>query len=415
MTGPRRAVGLRAAGATPNGPSVGVVGGGIGGLSAALSLLQAGFDVQVYEQAPMLGEVGAGHKVSPNAARVLHRLGLGDALARNGVPPLAWHQRRWDDGRTLLRTPLADSLEAAFGFPQYQIHRADLLAVLADALPADRVHLDHRLTGLIDHGDHVQARFANGAHAEADVLVGADGIHSEVRSLLFGPQEPHFTGCVAYRGLVSADRLADLRLEVTAQLWMGPGGHFIHYFVRDRRLLCFVAILEQDTWTRESWTERGHLADAQAAFAGWHPQVRAIMAATDDAFRTALFDRPPLPRWSVGRVTLLGDACHPMLPFIAQGAAQAIEDGATLTACLSAAGPDIGGALGRYERLRLPRTSRLQALSAANKTRLHLPDGPRQQARDAELATGATDWSVGTVAWIYEHDPAILDLARSPA
>jgi salicylate hydroxylase len=401
-------------GGTSNRVSVGVIGGGIGGLSAALSLLQAGFDVQVYEQAPTLGEVGAGLQVSPNAARVLHRLGLAGELARAGVPPLAWHQRRWDDGRSLLRTPLAGRLEAAFGFPQYQIHRADLLAALADALAPDRVHLGHQLTDLADRGDHVRARFANGAHAEVEVLVGADGIHSTIRNRLFGPQEPHFTGCVAYRGLVPAGRLDHLELEVTAQLWMGPGRHFIHYFVRDRRLLCFVAIVEQDTWTRESWTERGHLADAQAAFAGWHPQVRTILDAADDAFLTALFDRPPLERWSVGRVTLLGDACHPMLPFIAQGAAQAIEDGATLTACLTQTGPDVPGGLRGYERLRLPRTSRLQALSAANKTRLHLADGPQQQARDAQLATGSTDWSVGTVAWIYEHDPAVLELPHSP-
>jgi salicylate hydroxylase len=406
---------VTAPGERSNRASVGVIGGGIGGLSAALSLLQAGFEVQVYEQAPMLGEVGAGLQVSPNAARVLHRLGLAEELARTGVKPVAWHQRRFDDGRTLLRTPLAAALEAAFGYPQYQIHRADLLAALADALPADRIHLGHQLTDLTDRGDHIQARFGNGAHVELDLLVGADGIHSTVRNLLFGSQQPHFTGCVAYRGLVPADRLADLELEVTAQLWMGPGRHFIHYFVRDRRLLCFVAIVEQHSWTRESWTEGGHLADARAAFAGWHPQVRAILDAADDSFRTALFDRPPLERWSVGRVTLLGDACHPMLPFIAQGAAQAIEDGATLTACLTQAGPDVPGALGRYERLRLPRTSRLQALSAANKTRLHLADGAQQQQRDAQLATGSTDWSVGTVAWIYEHDPAVLDLTHSPS
>ena len=206
-------------GGTSNRVSVGVIGGGIGGLSAALSLLQAGFDVQVYEQAPTLGEVGAGLQVSPNAARVLHRLGLAGELARAGVPPLAWHQRRWDDGRSLLRTPLAGRLEAAFGFPQYQIHRADLLAALADALPPDRVHLGHQLTDLADRGDHVRARFANGAHAEVEVLVGADGIHSTIRNLLFGPQEPHFTGCVAYRGLVPAGRLDHLELEVTAQLW----------------------------------------------------------------------------------------------------------------------------------------------------------------------------------------------------
>jgi 2-polyprenyl-6-methoxyphenol hydroxylase-like FAD-dependent oxidoreductase len=212
---------VTAPGERSNRASVGVIGGGIGGLSAALSLLQAGFEVQVYEQAPMLGEVGAGLQVSPNAARVLHRLGLAEELARTGVKPVAWHQRRFDDGRTLLRTPLAAALEAAFGYPQYQIHRADLLAALADALPADRIHLGHQLTDLTDRGDHIQARFGNGAHVELELLVGADGIHSTVRNLLFGSQQPHFTGCVAYRGLVPADRLADLELEVTAQLWMG--------------------------------------------------------------------------------------------------------------------------------------------------------------------------------------------------
>jgi salicylate hydroxylase len=195
---------------------------------------------------------------------------------------------------------------------------------------------------------------------------------------------------------------------------MGPGRHFIHYLMRDKRLVNLVAVLEHDSWTRESWTDRGHLADAQAAFQGWHPQLRAILAAADDTFLTALFDRPPLERWSVGRVTLLGDACHPMLPFMAQGAAQAIEDGATLTACLTQAGPDIAEALRRYEQLRIPRTSRLQALSAANKTRLHLPDGPQQHQRDAQLATGTSDWSVGTVAWIYNHDPAVLDPTSGP-
>ena len=409
-----RPTGPAARGATSNRVSVGVIGGGIGGLSAALSLVQAGFDVQVYEQAPMLDEVGAGINLSPNASRVLHRLGLAQQLARTGVKPTAWHQRRWDDGRTLLRTPLAGPLEAAFGFPQYQIHRADLLAALADALPPDRVHLGHQLTGLVDRGDHVQAAFANGASAEAEVLVGADGIHSVVREKLFGVQEPHFTGCVAYRGLIPTDRVHDVELDSSAQLWMGPGRHFIHYFMRNRRLLNFVAVLEHDSWTRESWTNRGLLADARAAFEGWHPQVRAILAAADETFITALFDRPPLECWSVGRVTLLGDACHPMLPFIAQGAAQAIEDGATLTACLTRAGPDIGEALRRYEQLRIPRTARLQGLSAANKTRLHLPNGPQQQQRDAQLATGSSDWSVGTVAWIYDHDPAVLDLTPSP-
>jgi salicylate hydroxylase len=400
--------------AGPTGVSVGIIGGGIGGLSAALSLLHAGFDVHVYEQAAELGEIGAGVQISPNASRVLHHLGLAERLADTGVKPLAWHQRRWDDGRTLLRTPLAEPLEARFGFPHYQIHRADLLAALAGAFPAERVHLGHRLADLTVHGESVEARFAGGERVEVDVLVGADGIHSVVRERLLGPDEPRFTGCAAYRGLVPAERLRDLGLETSAQVWMGPGRHFVHYFVSSRRLVNFVAIFEQDAWTRESWTDRGEVAGALAAYEGWHPQVRTILAAVDEPFIWALFDRTPLARWTEGRVTLLGDACHPMLPMMAQGAAQAIEDGATLTACLAQAGADITAALHRYERLRIPRTARLQGTSMVNKTRFHLPDGPAQRQRDTEMATGATDWSFDAVAWIYEHDATAPDQDRSP-
>jgi salicylate hydroxylase len=320
------------------------------------------------------------------------------------VRPLAWHQRRWEDGRTLLRAPLGNRVEAAFGFPHYQIHRADLLSVLAGALPAERIHLAHRLTDLVDRGDGVEAHFANGARATFDVVVGADGIHSATRRMLFGAQHPRFTGCVAYRGLVPAECLRDLGLEVTSQVWMGPGAHFVHYFVSGGRLVNFVAVIERDSWTRESWTDHGEVADALAAFAGWHEQVRAILGAVEETFIWALFDRSPLERWSAGRVTLLGDACHAMLPFMAQGAAQAIEDGATLAACLAGAEADVGEALRRYERLRIPRASRIQALSRTNKTRFHLPDGPEQEARDAQMAAGSTDWSFQVVAWVYEHD-----------
>jgi salicylate hydroxylase len=388
--------------------SVGVVGAGLGGLSAALSLLRAGFDVHVYERASALGEIGAGVQISPNASRVLHGLGLADDLARSGVKPLAWHQRRWQDGRTLLRTPLAEPLEATFGFPHYQMHRADLLAALARGVPADRIHLGHQLVGLTDHGDRVSAEFAHGARAEVDVLVGADGIHSAVRRQLFGDPQARFTGCVAYRGLVPADRLRHLDLEVTAQIWMGPGRHFVHYFVRQRRLVNFVAVVEQSTWSRESWTDRGEVADALRAFDGWHPQVRGILSAVDETFVWALHDRPSLDRWSAGRVTLLGDASHPMLPFMAQGAAQAIEDGATLAACLQQYTSDLTRALRRYEELRIPRTTMLQAMSSANKTRFHLPDGVEQHERDVQMAAGATDWSFQAVAWIYEHDAAAV-------
>ena len=230
-------------------------------------------------------------------------------------------------------------MEAAFGAPHYQMHRADVLATLAGALPAERLHTGHRLTGFVERGEKIEAQFANGVRVKADVLVGADGIHSTVRKLLFGPDAPHFTGCMCYRGLVPAERVAHLEIPVEAQIWMGPGKHFIHYYVRNRELLNFVAVIDTDAWTKELWIERGDVADARAAFAGWHPQLHGILGAVEETFVWGLFDRPPLPRWSVGRATLLGDACHPMLPFMAQGAAQAIEDGAALAALLAGAGP----------------------------------------------------------------------------
>jgi salicylate hydroxylase len=385
---------------------VAIVGGGIGGLSAALSLLAQGFDVEVYEQAPALGEIGAGIQISPNASRILHRLGLGDALARHGVRPVGVHQRRWDDGRTLQRAPLGDLVETTFGAPYYHFHRADLLAALASAVPAGRVHLGHRFSGATDHGDRVELRFEHGATADADVLIGADGIHSAVRAQLFAPERPRFTGCIAYRGLVPAERLRALDLEVLSNSWWGPHSHFVHYFVAGARLVNFVAVLERDSWMRESWTDPGRVEDALAAYAGWHPQVRAIIAAVDQTFIWALFDRAPLEQWSKGRITLLGDACHAMLPFMAQGAAQSIEDGATLAACLARFAPE--QALLRYETLRRPRATRLQEMSRANKTRFHLPDGPEQEARDAQMAN-AGDRQLANIGWLYAHDAAVIE------
>ena len=384
--------------------SIAIIGGGVGGLSAALSLLDAGVDVHVYERARTIIEIGAGIAVSPNATRILYRLGLGPALEGSGVKTLAWHDRRWDDGRTLLRSPLAGVVESAFGFPLYHMHRADLIDALLRALPPERVHTGHTFKTVVEHGNQVEAEFENGAHVRTDALVGADGIHSTMRQTLFGPEQPRFTGCVAYRGLVPAERLAHLDLERTAQVWMGPGRHFVHYFVRDD-LINFVAVLEQDAWTKESWSERGEVADVLAAFQGWHPQVRAILSAVDETYLWGLFDRKPMPRWSVGRVTLLGDSCHPMLPFKAQGAAQAIEDGATLAACLSNIGAgDVPATLRQYEALRLTRTARVQGESEGNKTRHHLPDGPAQEARDAEMARGGTDSSAEAVAWLYGYN-----------
>jgi salicylate hydroxylase len=388
---------------------VAIIGGGLGGVAAALSLLREGIDAEVYEQTAAFGEVGAGIQIGPNASRILHRIVPAPALTERAVRPEAVHQRRWDDGRTLQHAPLGRTVEAAFGAPYYHFHRADLLRALASALPPERVHFRHRLAAIRDRGDGVDVRFENGAEIVADVLVGADGIHSTVRRLLFGPEEPRFTGCIAYRGLVPAARLAPLGLEVISNNWMGPGQHFVHYFVAGGEFVNFVAVIERDSWTRESWTDRGEKADVLEAYAGWHEQVRHIIDAVDETFIWALFDRAPLACWSTGRVTLLGDSCHAMLPFMAQGAGQAIEDGAALAACQkrlgTAAAPE---AIRLYEHLRRPRATRLQELSRINKRRFHLPDGPLQEERDAELARRG-DRSIEAIAWLYGHDAAVID------
>jgi salicylate hydroxylase len=380
---------------------IAIIGGGIGGSAAALSLLKGGFDVEVYEQAPELREVGAGIVLTPNAVRVLHHLGFADALVALGVAPSGWRQRRWDDGRTLLHTPVVPPAGKPAMF--YTSHRSDVLMMLAGRVPPERLHLGHRLTGFAERSGRVEMQFADRAPASADLMIGADGIHSTVRALLFGVERPRFTGCVAYRGLVPAERLAHLNLPPESQIWMGPGKHFVHYPVSAGRLLNFVCLIDRDAWTKESWTEPGNVADALAAYQGWHSQVCAIISSVSETFVWGLFDRAPLARWSAGRVTLLGDACHPMLPFLAQGAAQAIEDGATLAGVLSK-GDDIPDLLRRYEDLRLPRTARIQTVAAGNKTRNHLPDGPQQAARDAAMAAGAADWSIGASAWVYDHD-----------
>lgn len=381
-----------------------IIGAGIGGLAAALTLRRAGIEVRLFEQAPELREVGAGVQISPNATRILSRLGLAEALARFGVRPAALEVRRWEDGRVIVRHPLAGECEREFGAPYYHFYRPELLEVIASALPRGLIHLDHRCVGLTQHGDRVEVRFHNGARADGDLVIGADGIHSTVRELILGLEAPRFSGHVAYRGLVPAERVAHLGLEVSGYSWWGPEHHFVCYFVgAGARYLNFVAVTPGE-WRIESWTARGEVADALKEFSGWHPSVRAIIGAADSVNRWALYDRDPLARWSVGRITLMGDAAHAMLPYMAQGAVQAIEDAAVLAKCLERADwRDVGGALERYEERRRPRATRCQEGSRRNGVIYHLADGEAQRERDGGLAAVPTLPGARN-AWLYGHD-----------
>ena len=380
-----------------------VIGAGIGGLTAAIALRQAGHDVEVYEQAPAIGEVGAGVQIGPNASKILARLGLGERLAAVGVRPARSDLRRWQDGRILWTQPLGDRVTERFGAPYYHVYRPDLIGLLADAVPAAVLHLGHRTVDVTETAHHVEVAFDNGVRARGDVVVGADGIHSTVRALLFGPDSPRFSGSIAYRGLAPSARLTDSGVP-RAGSWLGPQRHFVHYTIAAGRYMNFVGVVPGGDWRVESWSAEGKVTDALAEFDGWHPTVRTIIDAADRVHRWALYDREPLPRWSRGRVTLLGDAAHAMLPFLAQGACAAIEDARMLARCLSAAGSSIPAALARYEALRTPRTAAIQRGAYANATTFHLPDGEAQQERDARYAASMATDPYAQRGWLYGYD-----------
>ena len=379
-----------------------IAGGGIGGLSAALSLAQSGFEGEVFEQAPEFGEIGAGIQLSPNATRVLHHLGLATALEACAFLPERTEFRTWRTHKLISTNALGETVRASYGFPYYHIHRGDLLAVLVEAanrVPGITLHTSARVEGFVQDAGGVRVNVSGHEHP-GDALVGADGIHSTVRTGLFGPEAPTFTGNVAWRALVPASSLPEGLIPPAATVWWGPGGHFVCYYVRGGTLVNCVCVREKEGWEVESWTERGEHEELKGDFAGWNDAVQTLIdhADRDALYKWALHDRPPMPRWGRGAVTLLGDACHPTLPFMAQGAAMAIEDGAVLAACLRASA-DIPAALARYEDLRRDRTAGIQKGSRRNAKVFHLRGISAWLRNRAARRAGA-----GAMARLFEYD-----------
>ena len=338
-------------------PKIAIVGGGIGGLFAAIALIARGFEVAVYEQAAALGEVGAGVALTPNSVRHLRRLGLEPAVEKWGVRfgPGSHYFRH--DGTPIAPVQVTDSSgwSAMFG-----MHRADLVNFLAAALPASITRTGHRCTGFTQNRDSAQVTFANGAVVEADIVVGADGIHSELRPYVAVESTPQFHGTIAYRGTFPHERMPDWPMD-RWQMWLGPGKHFLAFPLRAGQLINYVGFVPADEEMKESWSAPGDPEVLRAEFAGWDPRIEALLQNVDTTFRWALYDREPLPTWTAGRLTLLGDAAHPMLPHLGQGANQSIEDGMALATILARDdGRDVPTALLRYERLRRERVAEIQ-------------------------------------------------------
>jgi len=380
---------------------IAVVGAGIAGLTVAAALHEVGLCCHVFEQARLLDEVGAGIQLAPNAARVLHRLGVGKRLGDSAVRPLAIEMRRWEDNSVLRRTPLGAECEERFGAPYYTMHRADLHRGLLERLPEGLVHLGRRCEGVREHSDEVEVQFSDGSSITADLVIGADGIHSRVREALVR-DEPCYCGHTIYRALVPAERVPFAVAEPKVVIWLGPGRHCVSYPVSDGKQVSLGATVPDARWVTESWSAQGRTDALARAYTGWNSEVRALTAAPDAVSRWALHDRGTLSTWSSDRLTVVGDAAHPMLPFFAQGANQAIEDAVTLAACLRDADSDgIASALRRYENVRKPRTDQVHEISRANTTALHLTDGEEQRRRDRALAEGG---ALANQDWIYGYD-----------
>ncbi|WP_029080505.1 FAD-dependent monooxygenase [Bradyrhizobium sp. th.b2] len=366
--------------------SVAVIGAGMGGLASAAALTRAGVDVTVYEQAQRFTRLGAGIQIGCNAMKVMRAWDLEPVLRREAFYPRSWNNKEYDTGAVRFDMVFGPAAEERYGAPYLLGHRGDLHAALASAVPDNLVRLDHKLTAIEQRADRsVALTFANGHTATVDAVVAADGVHSFVKERLFGRDEPNFTGRIAYRTVFPASLLNGYPIDDCTK-WWGPDRHIVIYYVKpDRGEVYFVTSQPEPGFTVESWSATGDVSELRKAFEGFHPQVRHVLEACPSVHKWALVDRDPLPRWSDGNITLLGDACHPMTPYMAQGAAMAIEDAAVLSRCLKGVDRDgVAEAFRCFEATRKPRTSRVQSSSRTN-TWLKNPTDP--------------DWVYGYDAW----------------
>ena len=367
---------------------IGIAGGGVGGLAAAIALRQQGHDVTVFEQARGFSRVGADINLTPNVVRAIDGLGAGAAIRERGARPTFRISRDWDTGAETSRLGMGNIAEEQYGAPQVTIHRADIINALAENFPLDNIQFEKRLKSLTQTDAGVSLRFEDGSEATFDVVVGADGIHSRVRSALFGEEKPRFTGVVSFRSVVPTERVKHVPEIEAFTKWWGPNpqSQIVTFPLNQGRETFVFATTGQDSWHEESWTSEGDVNELRGFYKDFHADARALLEACDSTLKSALYEREPLPQWSVGTVTLLGDACHPMLPFMAQGAGMAIEDAVVLGRALAGVGSRAQAvdALRRYEKTRQERTAKIQIGSRGNQWM----KGP-----------GNADWVYGYDAW----------------
>jgi salicylate hydroxylase len=387
-------------------PRIALIGGGIGGLVAAIALRERGFEPVVFEQAGELKEVGAGIQITPNSTKILRAIGLEDAVRRHGFEPGFMLTRDMTTGEILFRTQAKGAMAERFGAGWFQIHRADLLEILTAALAGADIRLKARCVGVEPVEDGAIVEIIGGECERFDVVAGCDGIHSTVRAILHGEQKVRFTGNMCWRALIPVNALPENHLEPVMNYWMGRRGHVVSYFVRGGTMVNLVVVTETDNWVEESWSVEGRREDVLSTFPMAHRDLRIVLERVERCFKWGLFDRDPLPQWGRGRVTLLGDAAHPMLPFLSQGAASAIEDGYVLARELARAPFDLDAALAAYEAERRPRTARIQLAARAQGEVFHLHSPWARLKRVLRLDRFEKPKAdLLSKDWIYSYDP----------